>query len=154
MQRNFRATAKPPEPKDDLLIMKKTREMIAYGHDCLYNKQFPRNQRIGNAIGAQIEKSMYEILEGLSDAAKKEHKKTALTQVDAKIYNLRQRRRNRLKRQRRTKLPLKHLQSVERQQERRQRQKQRASCRYSLLKETCIKCFMQRNQQRQPRKSC
>lgn len=36
MQRNFRATAKPPEPKDDLLIMKKTREMIAYGHDCLY----------------------------------------------------------------------------------------------------------------------
>lgn len=61
MQRNFRATAKPPEPKDDLLIMKKTREMIAYGHDCLYNKQFPRNQRIGNAIGAQIEKSMYEI---------------------------------------------------------------------------------------------
>jgi len=72
------------------LIMKKTREMIAYGHDCLYNKQFPRNQRIGNAIGAQIEKSMYEILEGLSDAAKKEHKKTALTQVDAKIYNLRQ----------------------------------------------------------------
>lgn len=54
MQRNFRATAKPPEPKDDLLIMKKTREMIAYGHDCLYNKQFPRNQRIGNAIGAQI----------------------------------------------------------------------------------------------------
>lgn len=50
MQRNFRATAKPPEPKDDLLIMKKTREMIAYGHDCLYNKQFPRNQRIGNAI--------------------------------------------------------------------------------------------------------
>ena len=90
MQRNFRATAKPPEPKDDLLIMKKTREMIAYGHDCLYNKQFPRHQRIGNAIGAQIEKSMYEILEGLSDAAKKEHKKTALTQVDAKIYNLRQ----------------------------------------------------------------
>lgn len=90
MQRNFRATAKPPEPKDDLLIMKKTREMIAYGRDCLYNKQFPRNQRIGNAIGAQIEKSMYEILEGLSDAAKKEHKKTALTQVDAKIYNLRQ----------------------------------------------------------------
>ena len=90
MQRNFRATAKPPKPKDDLLIMKKTREMIAYGHDCLYNKQFPRNQRIGNAIGAQIEKSMYEILEGLSDAAKKEHKKTALTQVDAKIYNLRQ----------------------------------------------------------------
>ena len=57
------------------LIMKKTREMIAYGHDCLYNKQFPRNQRIGNAIGAQIEKSMYEILEGLSDVAKKEHKK-------------------------------------------------------------------------------
>ena len=55
MQRNFRATAKPPEPKDDLLIMKKTREMIAYGHDCLYNKQFPRNQRIGNAIGAQLE---------------------------------------------------------------------------------------------------
>ena len=51
MQRNFRATAKPPEPKDDLLIMKKTREMIAYGHDCLYNKQFPRNQRKGNAIG-------------------------------------------------------------------------------------------------------
>ena len=70
MQRNFRATAKPPEPKDDLLIMKKTREMIVYGHDCLYNKQFPRNQRIGNAIGAQIEKSMYEILEGLSDAAR------------------------------------------------------------------------------------
>lgn len=60
MQRNFRATAKPPEPKDDLLIMKKTREMIAYGHDCLYNKQFPRNQRIGSAIGAQIEKSMQE----------------------------------------------------------------------------------------------
>lgn len=88
--KEFQSDSKTTEPKDDLLIMKKTREMIAYGHDCLYNKQFPRNQRIGNAIGAQIEKSMYEILEGLSDAAKKEHKKTALTQVDAKIYNLRQ----------------------------------------------------------------
>lgn len=90
MQRNFRATAKPPEPKDDLLIMKKTREMIAYGNECLYNKQFPRNRRAGNTIGAQIEKTMYEILEGLSEAAKKEHKKTTLTQVDAKIYYLRQ----------------------------------------------------------------
>lgn len=90
MQRNFRATAKPPEPKDDLLIMKKTREMIAYGNECLYNKQFPRNRRVGNTIGAQIEKTMCEILEGLSEAAKKEHKKTTLTQVDAKIYYLRQ----------------------------------------------------------------
>lgn len=85
MQRNFRATAKPPEPKDDLLIMKKTREMIAYGNECLYNKQFPRNRRVGNTIGAQIKKTMYEILEGLSEAAKKEHKKTTLTQVDAKF---------------------------------------------------------------------
>lgn len=90
MQRNFRATAKPPEPKEDLLIFKKTREMIAYGNDCLYNKQFPRKYRVGNAIGVQIEKAMYEILEGLTEAATKEHKKTALTQVDAKILYLRQ----------------------------------------------------------------
>lgn len=90
MQRNFRATAKPPEPKEDLIIFKKTREMIAFGNRCLYNKQFPRNRRIGNTIGAQIEKTMYEILEGLTEAATKEHKKTALTQVDAKILFLRQ----------------------------------------------------------------
>ena len=90
MQRNFRATAKLPEPKEDLLIFKKTREMIAYGNDCLYNKQFPRNRRVGNTIGAQIEKTMYEILEGLTEAATKEHKKTALTQVDAKVLYLRQ----------------------------------------------------------------
>ena len=89
-RQSIKTTIKGRMMRPNLLIMKKTREMIAYGHDCLYNKQFPRNQRIGNAIGAQIEKSMYEILEGLSDAAKKEHKKTALTQVDAKIYNLRQ----------------------------------------------------------------
>ena len=68
MQRNFRATAKPPDPREDLLIYKKTREMIAYGNDCLYNKQFPRNRRVGNTIGAQIEKTMYEILEGLAEA--------------------------------------------------------------------------------------
>lgn len=90
MQRNFRATAKPPEPKQDLLIFKKTREMIAYGNDCLYNKQFPRNYRMGNTIGAQIEKTMYEILEGLTEVTVKEHKKAALTQVDAKILYLRQ----------------------------------------------------------------
>lgn len=90
MQRNFRATAKPPEPKEDLLIFKKTREMIAYGNDCLYNKQFPRKYRVGNAIGVQIERAMYEILEGLTEAVTKEHKKTALTQVDAKILYLRQ----------------------------------------------------------------
>jgi len=90
MQRNFRATAKPPEPKEDLIIFKKTREMIAYGNDCLYNKQFPRKYRVGNAIGVQIEKAMYEIMEGLTEAATKEHKKTALTQVDAKILYLRQ----------------------------------------------------------------
>ena len=90
MQRNFRATAKPPEPKEDLLIFKKTREMIAYGNDCLYNKQFPRKYRVGNAIGAQIERAMYEILEGLTETVTKEHKKTALTQVDAKILYLRQ----------------------------------------------------------------
>ena len=90
MQRNFRATAKPPEPKEDLLIFKKTREMIAYGNDCLYNKQFPRKYRVGNAIGAQIERAMYEILEGLTEAVTKEHKKTALTQVDAKNLYLRQ----------------------------------------------------------------
>ena len=90
MQRNFRASATPPEPKADLLIFKKTREMIAYGNDCLYNKQFPRNRRVGNTIGAQMEKTMYEILEGLTEAATKEHKKTTLTQVDAKISYLRQ----------------------------------------------------------------
>ncbi len=90
MQRNFRATAKPPEPKEDLLIVKKTREMIAYGNECLYNKQFPRNRRVGNTIGAQIEKAMYEILEGLSEAATKDSKKAALKSVDAKIYYLRQ----------------------------------------------------------------
>ena len=90
MQRNFRAAAKPPEPKEDLLIFKKTREMIAYGNECLYNKQFPRNYRMGNAIGAQIEKAMYEILEGLTEASTKEHKKTTLVQVDAKILYLRQ----------------------------------------------------------------
>ena len=90
MQRNFRATAKPPEPKEDLLIFKKTREMIAYGNDCLYNKQFPRKYRVGNAIGAQIERAMYEILEGLTESVTKEHKKTALTQVDAKNLYLRQ----------------------------------------------------------------
>lgn len=90
MQRNFRASAKPPEPKEDLLIMKKTREMIVYGNECLYNKQFPRNRRVGNTIGAQMEKTMYEILEGLTEEATKEHKKTALTQVDAKILYLRQ----------------------------------------------------------------
>lgn len=90
MQRNFRSTAKAPEPKEDLLIFKKAREMIAYGNDCLYNKQFPRKYRVGNAIGVQIEKAMYEILEGLTEAATKEHKKTALTQVDSKILYLRQ----------------------------------------------------------------
>lgn len=90
MQRNFRATAKPPDPKADLLILKKTREMIAYGNDCLYNKQFPRKYRVGNAIGAQIEGAMYDILNGLTEAATKEHKKTALTQVDGKILYLRQ----------------------------------------------------------------
>lgn len=90
MKRDFRATAKPPEPKEDLLICKKTREMIAYGNDCLYNKQFPRNLRVGNTIGAQIEKTMYEILERLTEAATKEHKKTALTQVDAKVLYPRQ----------------------------------------------------------------
>ena len=79
MQRNFRASATPPEPKADLLIFKKTREMIAYGNDCLYNKQFPRNRRVGNTIGAQMEKTMYEILEGLTEAATKEHKKTYIT---------------------------------------------------------------------------
>ncbi|MCI9419560.1 MAG: four helix bundle protein [Eubacterium sp.] len=90
MQRNFRATAKPPDPKVDLLIFKKAREMIAYGNDCLYNKQFPRKYRVGNAIGAQIERAMYDILDGLTEAATKEHKKTALTQVDHKILYLRQ----------------------------------------------------------------
>lgn len=32
--------------------------------------------------------------------------------------------------------------------------KTKVLCRCSLLKETCIKRFMQQNQQRQPRKSC
>ncbi len=90
MQRNFRATAKPPDPKDDLLIFKKTREMIQFGNDCLYNAQFPRKYRTGNSIGAQIEKCMYDILDLLTDAAAKEHKKTTLTQVDAKLKYLRQ----------------------------------------------------------------
>lgn len=88
MQRNFRATAKPPEPKADLLILKKAREMIAYGNDCLYNKQFPRKYRVGNAIGAQIEKAMYDILDGLTEAVTKEHKKTALTQVDLSLIHI------------------------------------------------------------------
>ena len=56
MQRNFRANAKPPDPKEDLLLYKKMREMISYGNGVLNNGQFPRKYRIGNAIGAQIEK--------------------------------------------------------------------------------------------------
>ena len=90
MQSNFRANEKPPEPKEDLLIFKKTREMIQYGNACLYHAQFPKRYRVGNSIGAQIEKSMYEILDLLTDAAAKEKKKTTLTQADAKIKFLRQ----------------------------------------------------------------
>ena len=62
MQRNFRANAKPPDPKEDLLLYKKMREMISYGNGVLNNGQFPRKYRIGNAIGAQIEKSMFEAM--------------------------------------------------------------------------------------------
>ena len=46
MQRNFRANAKPPDPKEDLLLYKKMREMISYGNGVLNNGQFPRKYRI------------------------------------------------------------------------------------------------------------
>lgn len=90
MQRNFRANAKPPDPKDDLLIYKRLREMISYGNKVLNNGQFPRKYRIGNAIGAQIERSMFEALRLCNRAIAKEHKKAVLEELDAELKNLRQ----------------------------------------------------------------
>ena len=90
MQRNFRANAKPPDPKEDLLLYKKMREMISYGNGGLNNGQFPRKYRIGNAIGAQIEKSMFEAMRLINRAMAKEHKKAVLEEADAELKNLRQ----------------------------------------------------------------
>jgi hypothetical protein len=90
MQRNFRANAKPPEPKDDLLIYKKMREMMQYGNNVLNNGQFPKKYRIGNGIGAQIERSMFEAMRLINRALTKEHKKAVLEEADAELKNLRQ----------------------------------------------------------------
>lgn len=90
MQRNFRANVKPPDPKDDLLLYKKMREMICYGNECLNNAQFPRKYRIGNGIGVQIETAMYEAFNLVVEANAKEHKATTLRAADGKLKYLRQ----------------------------------------------------------------
>lgn len=66
------------------------REMISYGNGVLNNGQFPRKYRIGNAIGAQIEKSMFEAMRLINRAMAKEHKKAVLEEADAELKNLRQ----------------------------------------------------------------
>ena len=69
----------------DLKILQKIYDMLAYGQICL--KQFPKHEK--HVLTSDIRSTMYRMLELTIRANKKYHKKTTLQDLDIEIEVLR-----------------------------------------------------------------
>lgn len=64
-----------------LSIEEKTREMMIYGYQAL--KQFPKHET--HVLGAEIRRTMLQLLRLIITAFKRYHKKTTLTDLDIEL---------------------------------------------------------------------
>jgi four helix bundle protein len=72
------------KPETDLLIMQKIESMIGYAYIAL--RQFPRHER--NVLGAEIRRTMLEIVRLVVTAQCRYHKKTTLQDLDIAMKTL------------------------------------------------------------------